>query len=34
MELYSMLGMAWYKIMGIVGLVGVIIFYAMYRREQ
>jgi len=34
MELCNMLAVGWYKIILLIGLAGVIIFYAMYRRSQ
>jgi len=30
----NMLGLAWYSILMYLGLLGVVIFYVMYRRSQ
>jgi len=34
MNLTNMLAVAWYHIVLVIGLIGVIVFYVWYRREQ
>ena len=30
----GMLGLQWYHIILVIGLIGVLVFYSMYRRQQ
>ncbi len=34
MERFAMLAVGWYHLVLLVGLIGVIVFYVLYRNEQ